>query len=49
VENRKYVNMMRRMPREKLIAFNARSMSAALDASGEQHGTQGGTQSGAQD
>lgn len=33
-ENRKYVNMMRRMPREKLIAFNAQTMSAALDASG---------------
>lgn len=33
-ENRKYVNMMRRMPREKLIAFNAQTMSAALAASG---------------
>lgn len=33
-DNRKYVSMMRRMPREKLIAFNAHSMSAALDASG---------------
>lgn len=33
-QNRKYVHMMRRMPRERLIAFNAQSMSAALDASG---------------
>lgn len=37
-ENRKYVNMMRRMPREKLIAFNAQTMSAALDASGRGQG-----------
>lgn len=36
VENRKYVSMMRRMPRDKLIAFNAQSMSAALDASSGQ-------------
>lgn len=33
-DNRKYVNMMRRMTREKLIAFNAQTMSAALEASG---------------
>ncbi|AMN45567.1 short-chain dehydrogenase [Steroidobacter denitrificans] len=32
VENRKYVNMMRRMPRDKLIAFNAQAVLAALDA-----------------
>lgn len=32
--NRRYVSMMRRMPREKLIALNAQSMSAALEASG---------------
>jgi len=44
VENRKYVNMMRRMPREKLIAFNAQSMSAALDASGAQGSVPGTAQ-----
>ncbi|MGD9598238.1 MAG: SDR family NAD(P)-dependent oxidoreductase [Steroidobacteraceae bacterium] len=33
-ENRKYVKMMRRMPREKLIALNAGTMRAALEASG---------------
>jgi len=43
-ENRKYVNTMRRMPREKLIAFNAQTMSAALAASGH-----GGAGAGEQD
>jgi hypothetical protein len=33
-ENRKYVSMLRRMPREKLIAFTAQAMSAAIAASG---------------
>ncbi|HLS82997.1 MAG TPA: SDR family NAD(P)-dependent oxidoreductase [Steroidobacter sp.] len=43
-ENRKYVSMMRRMPREKLIAFNAQAMSAALDASGRGENNGGGAQ-----
>jgi hypothetical protein len=33
-ENRKFVNLMRRMPREKLIAFNAGNMEAVMAASG---------------
>jgi short-subunit dehydrogenase len=35
VENRKFVALLRRMPREKAIAFNAQNMSAALAASGK--------------
>ena len=34
LENRKFVTLLRRMPREKVIAFNAANMAAALDASG---------------
>lgn len=34
VENRKFVTLLRRMPREKLIAFNAQNMEAVLAASG---------------
>jgi short-subunit dehydrogenase len=33
-DNRKFVALLRRMPREKLIAFNSSNMAAALAASG---------------
>jgi short-subunit dehydrogenase len=33
-DNRKFVALMKRMPREKLIAFNSSNMAAALAASG---------------
>lgn len=39
--NRRQVNAMRRMPREKLIALNAQAMSAALAASRRGGGTGG--------
>ena len=34
LENRKFVTLMKRMPRDKVIAFNAGNMAAALEASG---------------
>lgn len=37
-ENRKYVSMLRRMPRDKLIAFTAQAMSAAIAASSGEQG-----------
>jgi short-subunit dehydrogenase len=34
IQNRKFVTLLKRMPREKAIAFNAANMAAALAASG---------------
>ena len=34
IQNRKFVTLLKRMPREKVIAFNATNMAAALAASG---------------
>ena len=33
-DNRKFVALLKRMPRDKVIAFNASNMAAALAASG---------------